>query len=257
MDRERLRIWIPGLVVLASVFACPQLAIVRALQSEREAALEQQLRELRREGHQLEARRSRELSSARLQAQRLRAGLARSRALGASLRMELADARASASRLRQRAETAAEVLGSEPPPLGVRIAPSTPLDGLVAVADNVGRHPIRIAEAQGRLWIGDREAWVERGAGGLDVGPGEELDFFEFQLLEGEAGPVADGAVALRGALCVVYTRGLDSAATPWAREIWFEYRPRPGSAVVLDQDRWAPWQGEVACQLEVASLPW
>ncbi len=230
-----------------------QVGMVRLLQSQREAGLERQLVAERLEGRQRELRLARELHLARLQLQRLHTGLARARAQGAMLRLELADARASASLLQRRAENVSEALRSEPPPLGLRIAATEPLEALLAVADNEGSQSIRIDEAQGRLWVGTRPEPVRLGAADLAVEPGEEIYFYEFPLQIGESIRVASGDLALQGALCVVYSRAADASATPWASEVWFEYRPELGAAAVLEEERWAPWPGEVACDLEAA----
>jgi hypothetical protein len=256
VDRQKLRTWGPGLVAAALCVAALQVGVARLLQSGREASLARQLAEQRLESHRRELRLTKELRSARLRSQRLRTTLARARALGASLRMELAAARADVLRLQSRAQTASETLRNEPPPLGLRIAATEPLEALLAVADNAGSQAIRIAEAQGRLWIGARPDPVGLGRADLAVEPGEEVDFYEFPLQLGESMRVASGALALRGALCVVYSRESDAAATPWAREVWFEYRPELGETAVLGEDRWAPWPGEVACDLESAPAP-
>ena len=256
MDRQKLRTWGPILVGAAFGVAALQVGIASLLHSGREARLERQLAEQRLESQRRELRLAKELRSARLRSQRLRTHLARARALGASLRMELADARANMGKLQRSAATASEALRNEPPPLGLRIAATEPLEALLAVADNAGSQSIRIAEAQGRLWLGARPDPVGLGAADLAVEPGEEIDVYEFPLRIGESLQVASGDLALRGALCVVYSRASDAGALPWAREVWFEYRPELGETAVLGEDRWAPWPGEVACDLASASAP-
>lgn len=257
MDRERLRSWGPGLVVGVAAVALAQAGIVSAWRSGREATLEREIAELRSEGQRVRARLGREVRTARLQAQRMRTGLAQARAQVSMLRVELADARAVERTLRRRVEDTSEALRSEPPALGLRIAPIDPLSGLVAIADNEGQQPIRIAESEGRLWIGDLEETLPPGASDLAVGPGEEVDLLDFPLLAWASGPVASGDVALRGALCLVYAREAEADPVEWAREVWFEYRPQSGGAALLHQDRWAPWPGEVACDLASAPRPW
>jgi len=256
VDRQKLRTWAPVLVGAALCVAALQVGIARLLRDGRVASLERQLNEQRVQSHRRTLRLTKELRSARLRSQRLRTNLARERALGATLRHELADVRADVMRLQYRAEDVSEVLRNEPPPLGLRIAATEPLDALLAVADNAGSQAIRIAEAQGRLWLGARSDPVGLGPADLAVEPGEEVDFYEFPLPLGESLRVASGELALRGALCVVYSRDADAAAAPWAREVWFEYRPDLGETAVLGEDRWAPWPGEVACDLESAPRP-
>lgn len=256
MERQKLRTWGPILVGAVFGVAALGVGIASLLHSGREERLERQLAEQRLESQRRELRLTKELRAARLRSQRLRTQLVRTRALGASLRMELAGARADVLRLQRSAETASETLRNEPPALGLRIAATEPLEALLAVADNAGSQAIRIAEAQGRLWLGARPDPVGLGPADLAVEPGEEIDVYEFPLRIGESIRVASGDLALRGALCVVYSRASDAAATPWAREVWFEYRPELGEAAVLGEDRWAPWPGEVACDLESALGP-
>ncbi len=244
-------------MLLAAVVVGVQLAIGWVWQSQREVALQRELGALRHEGRRLEVRLGRELRSAQAQAQRMRASLARNRAIVSTLRNELARTRASHTEIRRRLDESSETLQSEPPPLGLRVAPIDPLSGLLVLADNAGRDAIRIAESQGRLWIGARAELLPAGEPDLRVEPGQEVDVFDFPLSAWETGPVARGDVTLRGAICLVYLRERDSVSTEWAREIWFEYRPPTGGTALLRQERWTPWPGEVACDLAAATPPW
>jgi hypothetical protein len=211
---------------------------------------------LRADSQQRETRLRDQLRSERKRAERLRTGLMRTRAQNTALRGELADARASAAALRQQLERTRVTLRDDPPALGVRIAALDPFAGLVAVADNPTREPVRILDSEGRLWLGDREAPLDGGLRGLSIDPEEELDFFDLGLLPSEREPVAAGQLPMRGAVCVAYARDRGEASA-FAREIWFEYRPAAGDVALLRDERFELWPDEPPCDLAAAAPPW
>ncbi len=68
---------------------------------------------------------------------------------------------------------------------------------------------------------------------------------------------MANGEVALRGAVCIAYERDVDGDPGAWARELWFEYRPGQSSAAVLRREGWEVGPDEDACDLTATPRPW
>jgi hypothetical protein len=242
-------------IVIAGV-ACLQVGYVRYQYGEITSSLEQKLDELERQDRRTIDKLSSQLEGARSQVRRLREEVANSGQENDSLQDELRAAAESAQSLETRVNALSETLEYEPPFLEIRLEPTVPMQGLVAVAENRGIHPVQIAESRGLIWIGDKLDETGDIVSLVTVEPGFENDFHEIRLIGNEPQLVNEGA-GLRGVLCLVYERELDDGSRPWTSEYWFEYQPGSNSVELVDQSRWPLDAGEIPCELELAERPW
>jgi hypothetical protein len=254
---QTLRNWGPRSAIVIAIVACLQVGYIRYEQGEHTASLERQLADLERQNRQAIAQLSSQLAGTRARMQQLRAELAQSDVANGSLQEQLRTASESAQSLQTRVSELAETLRDEPPFLEIRLEPTVPMEGLVAIAENRGNHPVQIAESRGLVWVGGLLGDAGDVLDVVTVEPGHQSDFFEIRLIGDEPRLVTEQGVDLRGALCLVYERSLEEGAQPWTGEYWFEYQPGSRSVEFVGQSSWPLTDGEIPCQLEIAELPW
>lgn len=261
VDRHRLeqtlRNWGARIAIFIAVVACLQVGYVRYQHAESTSSLTRKLGDLERRNRRTIDQLSSQLDRARIRTRQLREELADSDHANASLRYELRAAAESARSLQTQVRALSESLRDEPPFLEVRLEPSNPMEGLVAVATNRGTYPVQIAESRGVIWIGDIPDEVGDVLNEVTVEPGFESEFYEIPLIGNEPELVNEESIGLRGALCLVYERWLDDGSRPWTSEFWFEYRPGTSSVEFIDQSSWPLAAGEIPCELEIAQQPW
>lgn len=238
-----------GAAVVAAVLVTAQVGFISYRQTGHTRALRQQLAELKQKSEREEAQLSRKLESANVRTQRLRLELEDFEHDNSLLEEELDVMRGAMSVYQDRASALAGVLREERPFLEIHLEPEAALARIVAVATNPGTRRVDIVEARGLVWLDGRVDNAGDRIDSIAISPGEESEFFTFELLGDEPGRVARGEARLRAALCFVYRSRLNGAA-PWVGEYWFEYQPQLRTAAVLQQ-RSFRFVDDEACALE------